>query len=126
LLDGLRDGSSVPDGLVPSTFLLAEDPESGALVGRLSVRFALNEFLAAEGGHIGYAMLPAFRRLGHATELLASAVTIAHEHGVQPILVICDEDNLASAKVIERNGGALESVVSPAGGGTPLCRYWIT
>jgi hypothetical protein len=31
-LDGLRDGGAVPDGLVPSTFLLAE--ADGAIVGR--------------------------------------------------------------------------------------------
>jgi predicted acetyltransferase len=125
LLDGLRDGSAIPDGLVPSTFLLAEDGASGALVGRLSVRFVLNDFLAAEGGHVGYAVLPAFRRRGYATELMARAVTIAHEGGVDRILAICDDDNLASAAVIERNGGVLESVVAPAGDGTPLRRYWV-
>ena len=123
LLDGLRDGTAVPAGLVPSTFLLAED--GGALVGRLSVRFALNDFLEAEGGHVGYAVLPAFRRQGHATELMRRAVTIAREGGVQRILVFCDDDNLASATVIERAGGVLESVVSRPDGGPPLRRYSI-
>jgi predicted acetyltransferase len=123
LLDGLREGTTVPAGLVPSTFLLAED--GGELVGRLSVRFVLNDFLAAEGGHIGYAVLPAFRRRGYATEMMRRAVAIAREGGVERILVFCDDDNLASATVIERAGGVLVSVDAHPDGSPPLRRYEI-
>jgi predicted acetyltransferase len=45
--------------------------------------------------------------------------------GVERVLVTCDEDNLASAKVIERCGGVFESVVDQPDGGTRLLRYWI-
>ncbi len=115
--------SLVPENLVPSTFLLAE--VDGALVGRVSVRFSLNDFLAARGGHIGYGVRPAFRRRGYATTILRQAVALARAEGVGRILVVCDDDNEGSARVIERCGGVLESVVTLEEGATPLRRYWI-
>jgi predicted acetyltransferase len=123
LLDGLRAGTAVPDGLVPSTFLLAE--VDNEIVGRLSIRFELNEFLATEGGHVGYAVLPRFRQRGYATELLHRALALAHDRGVTPLLVCCDDDNAASAIIIERSGGVLESVVTPEDGSVAFRRYWI-
>ena len=109
LLDGLRTGAWVPDGLVHSDFLLAE--VDGEVVGRVSVRYELNEALAEKGGHVGYGVRPAFRRRGFATEVLRQSVR-SQRPGVERILVVCDDDNVGSATVIERCGGVLESVVA--------------
>jgi predicted acetyltransferase len=123
LLNGLRDGTAVPEGLVHSSFLLAD--VGGDLVGRVSVRFELNERLAAWGGHIGYGVRPAFRRRGFASEILRQGVALLRAAGVRRVLVVCDDDNVGSAAVIERCGGALESVVTPDDGDPPFRRYWI-
>ena len=40
--------------------------------------------------------------------MLAAALPVAYELGIDPVLVTCDTDNAASRKVIESNGGMLE------------------
>ena len=123
LLEGLRTASQVPDGLVHSDFLLAE--VDGEIVGRVSVRYALNEALAEKGGHVGYGVRPAFRRRGFATDILRQSLGRLHAAGVERVLVVCDDDNVGSATVIERCDGVLESVVTPDDGSAPFRRYWI-
>lgn len=119
-----HNGNALPEGRVPACFLLAT--VDGEVCGRASIRFELNDYLLAEGGHIGYGVLPRFRRLGIATEILRQSLIIARAHGVDRALLTCDEDNAGSAAVIERCGGRRDSDwPSEHSGGTPKRRYWI-
>lgn len=122
LMERIRQGVDVPKGRVRAAFLAAD--VDGQLVGRTSIRFALNDFLAFRGGHIGYGVRPAFRRRGYATAILRASVAIARSEGVGDILVTCDDDNTGSAATIERCGGVLEAtVIDDLGVG--FRRYWI-
>jgi predicted acetyltransferase len=116
-------GDGVPANLVPATFLIAE--VNREIVGRVSIRHELNEMLAHEGGHIGYGVVPAHRRRGYATEMLRQSLIVARAIGVDRVLVTCDDDNIASATVIERNGGIFESVITDTIGGKAKRSYWI-
>ena len=118
-----RIGVDLPGGFVPSTFLAAD--VDGEMVGRTSIRHELNEFLAREGGHIGYAVLAEHRRRGYATEILRQSLVIARAVGVDRVLVTCDDDNVGSATVIERCGGVFDSLVDSREG-PPKRRYWIS
>ncbi len=120
-LDEQRAGVSLPAGRVPATFLVAD--VAGEIVGRSSIRHALNEFLEREGGHIGYGVLPGHRRRGYATEILWQSLIIARASGVDRVLVTCDDDNIGSIAVIEACGGQLDSVI--ASQASPIRRYWI-
>ena len=117
-------GEQIPDGHVPSTFLFAFD--EARIVGRVSIRHALNDFLLRLGGHIGYAVVPEFRRRGYATAMLRQALHIAsRDLGLRRVLVTCDDENVGSIRAIEKNGGVLENVVTGADLVAPKRRYWI-
>jgi predicted acetyltransferase len=121
ILDDQRLGRNLPLGKVPATFLIAE--HDGQLIGRSSIRHALNDFLFNVGGHIGYGVRPAFRRRGFATEILRQSLELISELGVTEVLVTCDDDNVGSYKVIESQGGVLENRVEFEG--SLKRRYWI-
>lgn len=116
--DGADRGVARPSGRVASThFWIAEGAD---LVGYLHLRHELNDFLREEGGHIGYSVRPSRRRQGHASRALALGVRRAGELGIDRVLVTCDDDNVASAGTIERNGGVFEDVRNGKR------RYWLT
>ena len=89
------------------------------VVGFLALRHSLTAWLLEEGGHIGYSVRPSRREQGHASRALALAVRRAAELGLERVLVTCDDDNLASARTIERNGGVYEDTRNGKR------RYWI-
>lgn len=115
-------GVDLDDGRVRAEFLVAE--ADGVPIGRVSIRYALDDFLLNEGGHVGYGVAPEFRRRGHATEILRQSVKRLAAAGVERILVTCADTNTASARVIEHCGGHLEDH-RMAHDGTLTRRYWI-
>lgn len=107
VLDEQEQGVNLLPDHVPSTFLFAFKGQR--IVGRVSIRHMLNDFLLRVGGHIGYVVVPQFRRQGHATAILRLGLHIAHEKlGIRRVLVTCDDDNVGSIRTIENNDGILE------------------
>ena len=113
-----------PEGVVPGETRWLVDRD-GRVLGRCSVRYRLLPHLEREGGHIGYDVRPGRRGEGHATRMLGLALERARELGLSRVLLTCGEDNVASAKVIETNGGIeFGSAVSDRSGKT-VRRFWI-
>lgn len=124
VLDERERGLGLPANHVRSTFLFAF--KGDRIVGRVSIRHALNDLLLRAGGHIGYVVVPDFRRQGHATAMLRLALHFAHQKlGHDRVLLTCDDDNIGSIKTIENNGGVLENVVIGPDLDKPKRRYWI-
>ncbi|MGA2471420.1 MAG: GNAT family N-acetyltransferase [Solirubrobacteraceae bacterium] len=117
-----RFGLRLAEDRVPSTFLLAD--VAGEIVGRISVRHRLNDFLAHEGGHIGFAVRPGYRRRGYATAILEQGLAIAASLRIDRVLLTCEEGNAGFSAVIEACGGVFDEVVSGRRG-SQVRRYWI-
>lgn len=111
-------GTPRPEGWVPATVLWYVDDRE--YLGRLSIRHCLTGWLRTLGGHIGYEVRPAARRVGHASQMLALARPVVHALGIDPALITCDVDNVASRRVIEHNGGRFEDRCEGK------LRYWWT
>jgi predicted acetyltransferase len=125
VLAGQEQGINLPSpNHVPETFLFAFVGKR--IVGRTSIRHSLNPSLLRVGGHIGYVVVPEFRRRGYGTTILALSVRIARDRlGLERVLVTCDDDNIGSIRVIQKNGGILENIVTGPDLDKPTCRYWI-
>lgn len=116
-------GVNLPPGRVPSsTFWLISGER---LIGRSSLRHHLTPELEHEGGHIGYDLRPCERRKGYATLLLKLTLERARNLGLDRVLLTCDTDYVASARVIEKNGGELQRRAISAKSGESISQYWI-
>ena len=113
LQEAYKSPATVPAGHVPSRVYLAK--EANQVVGILNLRLELNNYLLQYGGHKGYA-----------TAMLAQSLPLARSFGLEKVLVTCDEKNLASAKVIEKNGGQLEDIRIDPTDGSSTRRYWLS
>lgn len=79
-------------------------------LGQTSVRPELGTpYLITYGGHIGYSIRPSRRRSGYGRRILELALVQCERLGLARVLVTCDEDNVASRRIIEANGGLFES-----------------
>jgi predicted acetyltransferase len=119
----LGDGTKVPR--LPSRVRWIFD---GAFCGAINLRFVpgTEDLPPTCSGHIGYAIVPWRQRRGYATRALALMLPVAHSVGLARVLVTCDDDNVASRKVIEANGGVLSGVAPPAAAGEkPKLQFWI-
>ena len=113
-----------PDcGAVPDSTFFCLDEERNIIVGAVNIRHYLNESLLLNGGHIGDGVRPSERRKGIATKMIALALEECKKLGIAKVLMVCDKDNVGSAKSIQKNGGVLENEVEVDG--VAEQRYWI-
>ncbi len=116
-------------GRVPqSTFWLVrqEDDGEARVLGTSRLRHALTERLRLMGGHIGYGIRPGEWGKGYGTQILALTLREARTVGLSRVLLTCDVDNIASMRIIEKNGGVREDTIIPPNYDREIARYWIT
>jgi len=112
----------IPD-FVPATTLFCLDTERNIFVGAVNIRHYLNNKLLLNGGHIGDGIRPSERRKGYATKMIELALGECKKLGINRVLMVCNKDNIGSAKSIIYNGGILENEINIEGNIEQ--RYWI-
>jgi len=124
-LDNDLDINNIKPGRVPtSTYFLIRESD-GKLIGMISIRHELNDYLLKFGGHIGYSIRPTERRKGYATKLLRLGLEKCIDLGINKVLLTCDKLNIASAKTIQKNNGVLENEIFNIDSNEVFQRYWI-
>jgi predicted acetyltransferase len=97
--------------------------DGDAVVGGIVLRPFTDERVLRVG-HVGYGVRPSARGRGIATWALDQVLGHAREAGMDRVLLVCRDENVASSRVIERCGGVLERTVEPEQGLLER-RYWI-
>jgi len=107
-LENWSHGLELPGNFVPNSFYVGV--VDGLIVGRLSLRHCLNNWLRRIGGHIGYGVIPTQRKRGYATDMLRQVLPICAKLRIENVLLTCDVDNIGSRQVIEKCGGVLDKI----------------
>lgn len=97
-------------------------------IGEVSIRHELTDALLRYGGNIGYGIRYSEWNKGIGTTMLSMALKYAKERlGLNRVLITCDDDNIGSARVIEKNRGILQDKIPNTIDGRDIItrRYWI-
>ena len=114
---------TVPKGLVPSSTYLGIREKDNYIVGMIDIRHYLNEYLTQVGGNIGYSVRKTERNKGYAKQMFKLALEKCKGLKIKKVLITCDEDNIASEKVILSANAKFEDIRCIDG--KNIKRFWI-
>lgn len=115
---------TLPAGFVLATQFILLDEQRKKILGMLSLRHNLNDFLLNYAGHIGYSVAPDERRKGYAKFMLQNAFEYCAKLGLSKVLITCATTNVASRKTILACGGEYEDSRTNPKDSITHERYW--
>lgn len=94
-------------------YFLVDDNYPNYILGNCYMDIYLDYHMdGLDRGAISYAVRPNERNKGYGTKILELLLEICKELKMEEVCVSCHENNMASKKVIEKNGGKLEKTFS--------------
>lgn len=121
IISELNNESSDPSKGHISYFIVDKD----GYAGKVSLEYAFNEQTKKKEGYIGYNVIPSKREKGYGGEALALTLYKARLLGLKTILLTCLDTNIASKKIIEKNGGVLQRKEEERDGKRNILTYFI-
>lgn len=117
-------------GWVPAYTFVMRHSETDLSMGNIQLRVSDSYFIRMYAGQIGYSVEPIHRGQRYAARACALLLPLARRHGIDPLWITCNPDNIASRRTCERLGCELVEVVDvPAytllyqRGDRQKCRY---
>ena len=93
-------GINLPNGFVPSiTYWLVEE---GEYIGTANIRLEINDALIEYGGTFGIFLKKSARGKSLGVKFARMVLQKVRELNISPIILTCEEDNIASWHVIEK------------------------
>ena len=109
-LSGVTDNTNPEtvnkDWVVTDTYFAIRESDD-KIIGIIDLRHTLNDYLK-DCGNCGYSVRPSERKKGYATEMLRQLLGKAKEVGLTDLQLSVKKKNIASVKVIQKNGGIYE------------------
>ena len=126
--ENYRNAIDLPEGYVGATTYWLVDDEMNRFLGQIDIRRSLTDSLLRYGGHIGYCVRLGEWNKGYGALMLSLALPHARALGIDRCLITCDDDNIGSARVMEKNGFVLADKLDQVIDGCAITtrRYWKT
>lgn len=126
--DNYKNECNLQPNRVGADYLWLVDDNKDFFIGEISIRHNLTDSLLRYGGHIGYGIRYSEWNKGYGTSMLKLALEKAKEMGISKVLITCDDNNPASAKVMEKNDMVFQDKVENIIDGQKIVtrRYWKT
>jgi predicted acetyltransferase len=122
--------ASHPVHKVPACFFAIVRLDSGQRVGEINLRLGSTSHIERYAGHIGYTIDLEHRGHRYAARAVRLLIPLAREHGINPLWLTCDSENLASRRSCELAGAQFieiidvpESCIIHRSGHPRKCRY---
>ena len=125
-IENFRTSKNLPINYVNATYLWLV--EGDTFIGEVSIRHKLTSSLLCFGGNIGYGIRWSKWNNGYGTIMLSLALKYAKEViSLNKVLITCNDNNLGSACIIEKNNGLLQDKIINVIDGVEIItrRYWI-
>ncbi|MFA6322037.1 MAG: GNAT family N-acetyltransferase [Candidatus Buchananbacteria bacterium] len=98
------------NGFFPAYEFEMRNAKTGKKIGIINLRVGNNEN-TKYGGHVGYGVYKKYRGHHYASRSLRLLFSFAKKHGINPLWVTCNPENIPSRKTCELAGGKLVEIV---------------